>query len=70
MSSQVSQADPHSGLIVNLARSSKSNLSISLVAHLVNIEILFFLITKIPAAVMMPYIVQVCHRTYRQKRRY
>lgn len=53
-------ADLYSGFVINFARPSKSNLSIGLMAHLVNIEVLFFLVTKIPAAVMMPYVVQVC----------
>jgi hypothetical protein len=45
--------------MVNFTRSSRSNLSIGLLFHLLNIELLVVLITKIPTAVMMPYVVQV-----------
>ena len=34
-------------------------MSISVVGYLVNIQLLFYLVVKIPSAVMMPYIVQV-----------
>lgn len=45
--------------VVNFTRSSRSNLSIGLLSHLLNIELFVILITKIPISVMMPYIVQV-----------
>ena len=45
--------------VVNFTRSSRSNLSIGLLSHLLNIELFIILITKIPISVMMPYIVQV-----------
>jgi hypothetical protein len=44
---------------INFTRSSRSNLSVGLLLHLLNIEVFVNLITKIPVAVMMPYIVQV-----------
>lgn len=44
---------------INFTRSSRSNLSIGLLMHLLNIELFVVLITKVPVAVMMPYIVQV-----------
>jgi hypothetical protein len=44
---------------INFTRSSRSNLSIGLLSHLLNIELFVVLITKIPVAVMMPYVVQV-----------
>ena len=46
-------------LAINFIRSSRSNLSIGLLSHLLNIELFVILITKVPIAVMMPYVVQV-----------